>query len=104
MIPTTGNKKGMRLFFIGAIVLIAVLMLSVATPTWATPQQEPLSQTVPAVVSIDTPTSVQSGATFTAQVNVENLLDKKYYNRVGFYDGVYWGEPRNVMMTLRWKL
>ncbi len=41
---------------------------------------------------------------FTAQVNVNNLLDKKYYNRVGFYDGVYWGEPRNVMMTLRWKL
>ncbi|MNF07352.1 Ferripyoverdine receptor precursor [compost metagenome] len=41
---------------------------------------------------------------FSAQVNVNNLLDKKYYNRVGFYDGVYWGEPRNVMMTLRWKL
>lgn len=41
---------------------------------------------------------------FTAQVNVNNLLDKKYYNRVGFYDGVFWGEPRNVTMTLRWKL
>ncbi|AWH23454.1 TonB-dependent siderophore receptor [Stenotrophomonas sp. ZAC14D2_NAIMI4_6] len=41
---------------------------------------------------------------FSAQVNVNNLLDKKYYNNVGFYNGVYWGEPRNVTMTLRWKL
>ncbi|WMJ68553.1 TonB-dependent siderophore receptor [Stenotrophomonas sp. 24(2023)] len=43
-------------------------------------------------------------ANFSAQVNVNNLLDKKYYNNVGFYNGVYWGEPRNVTVTLRWKL
>ncbi len=42
----TGSKKGMRLFFIGAIVLVVVLMLSVSTPAWATPLQNPLSQTV----------------------------------------------------------
>ncbi|KAF1016430.1 MAG: Ferripyoverdine receptor [Stenotrophomonas maltophilia] len=41
---------------------------------------------------------------FSAQVNINNLLDKKYYNNVGFYNGVYWGEPRNVTLTLRWKL
>ncbi len=41
---------------------------------------------------------------FSAQVNISNLLDKKYYNNVGFYQGVYWGEPRNVTLTLRWKL
>ena len=41
---------------------------------------------------------------FSAQLNINNLLDKKYYNNVGFYNGVYWGEPRNVTMTLRWKL
>lgn len=41
---------------------------------------------------------------FSAQLNISNLLDKKYYNNVGFYQGVYWGEPRNVSVTLRWKL
>ncbi len=41
---------------------------------------------------------------FSVQVNLNNLLDKKYYSNVGFYNGVYWGEPRNVTMTLRWKL
>lgn len=40
----------------------------------------------------------------SAQINVSNLFDKKYYNNVGFYEGVYWGEPRNVTVTLRWKL
>ncbi|WP_295565677.1 TonB-dependent siderophore receptor [uncultured Stenotrophomonas sp.] len=42
--------------------------------------------------------------TFSAQLNINNLLDKKYFNNVGFYNGVYWGEPRNVTVTLRWKL
>ncbi|WP_164136429.1 TonB-dependent siderophore receptor [Stenotrophomonas maltophilia] len=41
---------------------------------------------------------------FSAQLNINNLLDKKYFNNVGFYNGVYWGEPRNVTVTLRWKL
>ena len=41
---------------------------------------------------------------FSAQFNINNLLDKKYYSNVGFYNGVYWGEPRNVMVNLRWKL
>ncbi len=41
---------------------------------------------------------------FSAQLNINNLLDKKYFSNVGFYNGVYWGEPRNVQLTLRWKL
>ncbi len=41
---------------------------------------------------------------FSAQLNVNNLLDKEYFSNVGFYNGVYWGEPRNVLLTLRWKL
>ncbi len=40
----------------------------------------------------------------SAQLNINNLLDKKYYNNVGFYNGVYWGEPRNVTVSLRWAL
>jgi outer membrane receptor for ferric coprogen and ferric-rhodotorulic acid len=35
-----------------------------------------------------------------AQLNVSNLTDKKYYRNVGFYDGVFWGEPRNISLTL----
>ncbi|MRW90174.1 TonB-dependent siderophore receptor [Duganella sp. FT80W] len=35
-----------------------------------------------------------------AQLNISNLTDKKYYRNIGFYDGVFWGEPRNVSLTL----
>ncbi|MGK9418824.1 TonB-dependent siderophore receptor [Pseudomonas cedrina] len=40
----------------------------------------------------------------SASVNVNNLFDKKYYERVGFYNGVYWGDPRTVTLALDWKL
>lgn len=34
-------------------------------------------------------------------LNVDNLLDEKYYTNVGFYNGIYWGEPRNITLTVR---
>lgn len=34
-------------------------------------------------------------------VNIDNLFDKTYYRRVGFYNGGYFGEPRKVTVTLR---
>lgn len=37
----------------------------------------------------------------SVQLNVNNLLDKKYYRNVGFFDGVFWGEPRNISLALR---
>jgi outer membrane receptor for ferric coprogen and ferric-rhodotorulic acid len=37
----------------------------------------------------------------SAQLNVDNLFDKTYYRRVGFYNGGYFGEPRRVLLTLR---
>ncbi|CAI8828632.1 TonB-dependent siderophore receptor [Pseudomonas chlororaphis] len=40
----------------------------------------------------------------SASLNVTNLFDKKYYERVGFYNGVYWGEPRTMTLSLDWKL
>jgi len=40
----------------------------------------------------------------SASLNVENLFDKKYYDNVGFYNGVYWGDPRTVTLSLDWKL
>lgn len=35
-----------------------------------------------------------------AQLNISNLTDKHYYRNIGFYDGVFWGEPRNVSLML----
>ncbi|QVW25931.1 TonB-dependent siderophore receptor [Pseudomonas hormoni] len=40
----------------------------------------------------------------SASLNVENLFDKQYYDNVGFYNGVYWGDPRTVTLSLDWKL
>lgn len=37
----------------------------------------------------------------SVQLNVNNLLDKKYYRTVGFYDSVFWGEPRNISLAVR---
>ncbi|MDY7533718.1 TonB-dependent siderophore receptor [Pseudomonas sp. Bout1] len=40
----------------------------------------------------------------SASLNVNNLFDTKYYNNVGFYNGVYWGDPRTVTLALDWQL
>ena len=40
----------------------------------------------------------------SASLNINNLFDKKYYERVGFYNGVYWGDPRAVTLALDWRL
>jgi outer membrane receptor for ferric coprogen and ferric-rhodotorulic acid len=40
----------------------------------------------------------------SASLNVNNLFDKKYYDNVGFYNGVYWGDPRTVTLSLDWTL
>ncbi|SDU93798.1 TonB-dependent siderophore receptor [Pseudomonas mucidolens] len=40
----------------------------------------------------------------SASLNVNNLFDKKYYNNVGFYNGVYWGDPRTMTLSLDWKI
>ena len=39
----------------------------------------------------------------SASLNVDNLFDKKYYDNVGFYNGVFWGDPRTVTLSLDWK-
>ncbi|WP_194790717.1 TonB-dependent siderophore receptor [Pseudomonas sp. UFMG81] len=40
----------------------------------------------------------------SASVNVKNLFDEHYYNNLGFYNGVYHGEPRTLMVSLDWRL
>lgn len=43
---SVGSQNSQRLLFIGAIVLVMTLVMVVSTPAWATPLQNPLSQTV----------------------------------------------------------
>ena len=40
----------------------------------------------------------------SASLNVKNLFDEKYYENVGFYNGVFWGDPRTVSVGLEWTL
>jgi outer membrane receptor for ferric coprogen and ferric-rhodotorulic acid len=47
--------------------------------------------------------SYEINKNLTAQLNVNNLFDKKYYRNVGFYDSVFWGEPRSFNVSLRAK-
>ncbi len=34
-------------------------------------------------------------------LNVNNLFDKTYYTRYGFYAGAIYGDPRSMSVTLR---
>ncbi|MEE4452992.1 TonB-dependent siderophore receptor [Novosphingobium resinovorum] len=54
-----------------------------------------------ALVNLMTRYQLQNG--LSAQVNVENLFDKKYYSQIGFYNQLAYGEPRNVTLTLRYQ-
>lgn len=40
----------------------------------------------------------------SATLNVKNLLDQKYYENVGFYNGVFWGDPRSLSLGVEWML
>ncbi|WP_240493407.1 TonB-dependent siderophore receptor [Pandoraea sp. ISTKB] len=37
-------------------------------------------------------------------INVNNLFDKRYYTMTGFYNQALYGEPRNVMVTLSYRM
>ena len=39
----------------------------------------------------------------SASLNINNLFDKTYFRRVGFYNGGYYGEPRSVALNLRYQ-
>jgi len=38
----------------------------------------------------------------SAQINVDNLLDETYFNQIGFFNQLGFGEPRNVTVTLNY--
>ncbi|WP_426077310.1 TonB-dependent siderophore receptor [Janthinobacterium sp. PSPC3-1] len=43
------------------------------------------------------------GKHVTASLNVNNLLDKQYLTGLGLFETGFYGEPRNIMLTLRTK-
>ncbi len=36
----------------------------------------------------------------SAQLNLNNLFDKEYYDQVGFYSQGWWGAPRSLRLSL----
>ena len=40
----------------------------------------------------------------SASLNVDNLFDEKYFDNVGFYNGVFWGDPRTVTLSLDYRM
>lgn len=44
----------------------------------------------------------QFNKNFSAQVNVDNLFDYKYYNQIGFYSQGSWGAGRSIVLTGRY--
>jgi outer membrane receptor for ferric coprogen and ferric-rhodotorulic acid len=52
---------------------------------------------------IDTQLSYRLTENLAAAINVNNILDRKYYQRVGGTRNNFYGEPRNAMFTLRAK-
>lgn len=51
---------------------------------------------------VDLMARYQVSKNLSASVNVNNVLDKKYFTNIGFYRSSYYGDPRNVMVSTRW--
>lgn len=66
-----------------------------------TSESERLSQGTYRLISLMA--RYQFAANLTAQVNVDNLMDEKYYSQTGFYNQHSFGEPRNVTATLKYR-
>ncbi len=39
--------------------------------------------------------------TWSASVQLNNVLDRQYYSQIGFYNQGWWGEPRNLTVSLK---
>ena len=42
--------------------------------------------------------------TTSLSANISNLFDRKYYTTVGFQNGYLYGEPRNFMVSLHFRI
>ncbi|MCJ2085333.1 TonB-dependent siderophore receptor [Methylobacterium sp. E-005] len=75
-------------------------------PSWGDPAntfQVPESVLVDAVVSYDMKHFDPRLTGLTAQLNVQNLLDERYVTGCFTYSGCYYGLPRTVYATLRYR-
>ena len=52
---------------------------------------------------LDAMASYQINRKLSANLNVTNLLDKKYHTIFSWYSTYTWGEPRSAMLTLKYK-
>lgn len=39
----------------------------------------------------------------SAQLDVNNVFDERYYEQIGFYSQAWWGEPRSAVLSLDWQ-
>ena len=51
---------------------------------------------------VDLMARYQISPQLSANLNVNNVFDKKYYTNIGFYNSGYYGEPRNAMLTFKY--
>ena len=75
-------------------------------PSWGDPDntfQVPESVLVDAVASYDMKHLDPRLAGLSAQINVQNLLDERYVTGCFTYSGCYYGLPRTVYATLRYR-
>ncbi|MFY9073852.1 TonB-dependent siderophore receptor [Malaciobacter mytili] len=52
--------------------------------------------------TVDLMAKYQFNKNLSAQLNIDNLFDKKYYSNVGFYSQVAYGTPRSALVTLKY--
>lgn len=54
-------------------------------------------------VTVDLMANYQITPQLNAAVNFNNIFDKTYFTNVGFYNSAIYGNPRNVMLSLKFK-
>lgn len=62
-----------------------------------------IKHTVASYWLLDAMASYQVDQNLSVNLNVNNLLDKKYYTIFSWYSTYTWGEGRNTMLTLKYK-
>lgn len=74
--------------------------------TWADVSDQngnTVKHTVGSYWLLDAMTSYQIDKNLSAQLNVTNLLDKKYYTIFNWYSTYTWGEARSAMLTMKYR-
>ena len=67
------------------------------------PTQGTVKHTVDSYWLFDAMASYQIDKNLSVNLNVNNLLDKKYYTIFSYYSTYTWGEPRSVTLAMNYK-